>query len=306
MIRKILFLIHRSVDQFIFERFQLADLFGGKLPDLPSTYIPSGINLGSEIVSERRFLEADFLYWMRFLRESPRLHSKQFQFYAIMDRAFGIKLSNDHKPLTAIGFGVGKEPIPSALVALGFSVIATDYLDGENANAWRSTGQQSQALLDLNQRKLVTDVDFLRACEFVNMDMNEIPESLDESFDFVWSSCALGHIGSYEKGLDFIIRSLRLLKPGGWAVHTTEIDRSDIVEKFESPGLSFYKLQDLEELVNKSEKLGFNPLKIEKGCFDGVSEKYVVSEPWGSKPHLRIEIFEREINSVVIQIQKPR
>jgi SAM-dependent methyltransferase len=244
---------------------------------------------------------------MRFLGESPRLHSKQFQFYAIMDRAFGVKLSNnsDAPPLRAIGFGVGKEPIPSALVSLGFRVIATDYMDGEHADAWKSTGQQSQAVLDLNQRKLVSDDAFLSACEFVNMDMNQIPTSLDESFDFVWSSCALGHIGSYNKGLDFVLRSLRLLKPGGWAVHSTEIDRSDLVDKFESPGLSFYKLYDLEELLNTAEKLGFKPLKIKKASFSGASEKYIVSEPWGKKPHLRIEIFGREINSVVIQIQRP-
>jgi hypothetical protein len=242
---------------------------------------------------------------MNYLHEKPRLHNKQFQFYAIMDRANGIVREPRLEPLKAIGFGVGREPIPAALVSLGFKVTATDFLDGKIADVWTSSAQQSKSLLDLNERKIVSDNKFVQSCDFQNLDMNKIPDEYIESFDFVWSSCALGHIGSYQQGLDFILNSLTLLRPGGWAVHTTEIDTSPVLEKFESPDLSFYKLEDLENLIEKAQDLGFAPIKIEKRPWVGRSEKYVVSQPWKDKPHLRIEIFGREINSIVIQIQRP-
>ena len=304
-LRKIPLFIKYRVDLLKFQRLRLSDIHRGKIPNFSNDYLPSSPNLKSEVISERRFLEPDFFYWMKYLREKPKLHNKQFQFYAIMDRAFSIVKDSETKFPTAIGFGVGKEPIPSALVALGYKVIATDYLDGEIAEAWRSTGEQSETFLDLNQRKIVPDAKFLSSCTFRNMDMNAIPSDLHASFDFVWSSCALGHIGSYEKGLAFILNSLKLLKPGGWAVHTTELDRSNLTEKFESPNLSFYKFSDLEAVLEEAERQGFVALQIEKRPWDGRSEKYVVSEPWKKKPHLRIEIFGREINSVVIQIQRP-
>jgi hypothetical protein len=280
-------------------------VYGGKFPTFPKPHLPKS-PFGSEVVSEQRFLESDFFYWMRFLGEKPRLHSKQFQFYAIMDRAFSIiKDGRQSSPPMAIGFGVGTEPIPSALVGLGYKVVATDYLDGEIAETWRDSGQQSESFLDLNKRRLVTDEEFLNFCEFRNMDMNEIPNSLNGCFDFVWSSCALGHIGSYDKGLEFILNSLRLLSPGGWAVHTTELDKSELTEKFDYPNLSFYKIEDLESVLDKAELAGFKPLRIRKAAWTGKSEKYIVSEPWAKKPHLRIELFGREINSIVIQIQRP-
>jgi hypothetical protein len=88
-------------------------------------------------------------------------------------------------------------------------------------------------------------------------------------------------------------------------VHTTEIDASSLLDRFESPDLSFYKLSDLENVMERARELGFEPLKIENHPWRGRSEKYIVSQPWGKKPHLRIEIYGREINSIVIQIQRP-
>jgi hypothetical protein len=303
--RKIPQFVKYRIDFFRFQKLQLSDVYQRDFPNFSALFEPSSPNLQSEIVSERRFLEPEFFYWMYLLKENPKLHSKQFQFYAIMDRAFSIKKGSGSQSITAIGFGVGKEPIPSALVSLGYKVVATDYFEGNIAKEWRSTGQQLEKLLDLNQRKIVSNETFLDCCTLLNIDMNSIPSSLHESFDFVWSSCALGHIGSYKKGLDFVLNSLKLLKPGGWAVHTTEIDKSNSTERFESPNLNFYKLSDLEEALDNAERLGFTPLRIKEKSWDGISEKYIMSEPWEDKPHIRIEIFGREINSVVIQIQRP-
>ena len=53
--------------------------------------------------------------------------------------------------------------------------------------------------------------------------MNAIPADLGR-FDLIWSSCALEHLGSPKAGLEFVVRTLELLKPGGVSVHTTEIE----------------------------------------------------------------------------------
>ena len=53
--------------------------------------------------------------------------------------------------------------------------------------------------------------------------MNAVPDDLGR-FDLVWSSCALEHLGTPQAGLDFIMRTLDLLEPGGLAVHTTELE----------------------------------------------------------------------------------
>ena len=65
--------------------------------------------------------------------------------------------------------------------------------------------------------------EFRRLVDFRYCDMNNISSDLHE-FDFCWSCCALEHLGSLSAGLRFIERSLDTLRPGGWAVHTTEFN----------------------------------------------------------------------------------
>jgi SAM-dependent methyltransferase len=60
--------------------------------------------------------------------------------------------------------------------------------------------------------------------EFRHVDMKAIPLEFERKYDFCWSSCALEHLGSIANGLAFIEASLRTLKPGGLAVHTTELN----------------------------------------------------------------------------------
>ena len=258
----------------------------------------------SEVISEKRFRESNFFLWMSLLRETPRLHSKQFQNYAIMEAANSLIDSGRVNP-KAIGFGVGTEPIPAGLVKIGYEVVATDYLDGEIADDWKNTDQLVSTPDDLNTRGILTKEEFDSRVQFLNMDMNVIPENLNNQFDFVWSSCALGHIGGYDNGLRFIKRSVELLAPGGIALHTTELDVSIGKSKYESPTLSLYRKEDLEELI---EYLRANHFKVDHFEIPkkwlGASEKFVDKEPWGVRPHLRIDVFGREILSLVLRIQK--
>lgn len=52
--------------------------------------------------------------------------------------------------------------------------------------------------------------------------MNAIPNSLGK-FDFLWSCCAIEHLGSLEHGMIYILDANKCLVPGGIAIHTTEL-----------------------------------------------------------------------------------
>lgn len=261
----------------------------------------------SEVISEKRFKEENFFIWMSFLKERPRLHSKLFQFYAIMEAANSLLMEGNEKGVLpkAIGFGVGTEPIPAALGKIGFKVTATDFLDGDIASTWQDSNQLIHSVKDLNSRGILTENEFEAVINFLNLDMNKIPIEFQNKYDFVWSSCALGHIGGYQQGLDFIFKSSFLLKPGGIALHTTELDLSDNPSRYESSTLNFYKPKDLIEVLAALRSHGFqvDDFYVPKMWTDR-SVKYLDREPWGDQPHIRIELYGREVVSVVMKITR--
>mgnify|MGYP005869253905 CR=1 FL=1 len=126
----------------------------------------------------------------------------------------------------ALGFAVGREWLPAFFAGLGIEVLATD-LDPEDARAraWIETGQHAPAGDKLFQPHLVGEEAFARLVRHRAVDMNAIPEDLKRGrFDFLWSVCSLEHLGSLERGEDFVVEAMRCLRPGGVAVHTTEFN----------------------------------------------------------------------------------
>ena len=124
----------------------------------------------------------------------------------------------------AVGFGVGQEPIPAALAQAGLTVLATDLDVTEEASTeWAATTQHMSDLRFLSLPDIVPDDVLERQVTTRYVDMNSVPEDLGR-FDLVWSCCALEHLGSPEAGLEFIVRTLDLLEPGGVSVHTTELE----------------------------------------------------------------------------------
>jgi hypothetical protein len=262
-------------------------------------------NWENGVISEKYFREDNFFLWMSLLKETPKLHTKQFQNFAILEAAASVVKSGKSN-LDAIGFGVGIEQIPAALGRIGFKVLATDYLDGEIAEDWRNTDQLLNKVDDLNSRLILTADEFANKVKFENMDMNVIPTEFNGNFDFVWSSCALGHIGGYKNGLDFIINSANLLKPGGIALHTTELDVSNFPTNVTFPTLSLYRMKDLQTVISQLRENGYKVSNLDlPPKWNGKSERFVDREPWGNQPHIRISVFDREVLSVAIRIEKP-
>jgi hypothetical protein len=52
---------------------------------------------------------------------------------------------------------------------------------------------------------------------FKEVDMNNLPKDiLNNSYDFLWSTCSIEHLGSIGAGFNFILNSLKCLKKGGF------------------------------------------------------------------------------------------
>jgi hypothetical protein len=95
---------------------------------------------------------------------------------------------------------------PAFLAKNDFKVLATDYLDGEDASGWNSTGQLFTDITKLNDRAICDPEKFHNLCSFMNVDMNNLNIFGREKFDFIWSTCALGHIGGYTTGFRFCFK----------------------------------------------------------------------------------------------------
>lgn len=186
----------------------------------------SNLPLTSRLCRQEDFAEPWFRRWCDALHLKPLLHRK------IWEYAFVAQGLQEHgslqKGTRGIGFGCGEEPMASFFASLGINVTVTDLAPEKSKDlGWVTTGQHTSSLQQAFYPDLITKEDFDARVSLEYVDMNAIPTSLAESYDFCWSICALEHLGSIRNGLDFIKNSLSVLKPGGVAIHTTEFNLSD-------------------------------------------------------------------------------
>lgn len=260
----------------------------------------------SMLCREQHFHMPLYTYWCRELKEPPRLHRKQWEFVYICHVLFERGYIRDG--LTAIGFGVGKEPLVSYFAAQGLKVVATD-LDFEKAKTlgWVDTNQHSDNLLSLNERNLCPQDTFLKNTTFKNVDMNNIPNDIG-SYDICWSSCAFEHLGSIRKGMDFVLNSCRLLKPGGVAIHTTEYNLSfNDMTMDNNPHFVIFRKKDIAQLENELRTEGFIVEEIDFTAGKDELEQYVDLPPYvEDEPHLRLELSRiYTATSIGIIVRKP-
>lgn len=126
--------------------------------------------------------------------------------------------------MRGLGFGCGTEPIPSYLASRGIAVTVTDLPEAQSREfGWSATNQRADSRALLFHPHLVDRGTFDRLVDLRYVDMNDIPADLRD-YDFCWSVCALEHVGSIARGLAFIEKAMATLRPGGVAVHTTELN----------------------------------------------------------------------------------
>lgn len=236
----------------------------------------------SELVSQActadQFVDPAFLRWVPLLRlwpveasarlqnlnvgPSPAHHGSLFLHSKIWEWAFILQAADQHGVLRsgrrAIGFGVGTEMIPAALASYGIEVVATDQgVDGETANEWMAADYHVNTLEYLYRPELVKNEELRRLVSVRAVDMNHIPDDLG-TCDFLWSSCALEHLGSPELGLDFVMSSARLLRPGGIAVHTTELELTPRDTTADYGHMAVYRIPDLQGLAERLTDSGYD------------------------------------------------
>jgi len=205
---------------------------------------------------------------------------------------------------SGIGFGVGKEPLVALFADRGCQVLASD-LQPEKAEltGWKESGAEyAYGLSGLNEAGLCDAESFARLVTYRDIDMTEIPSDLG-AFDFSWSSCAFEHLGSLDAGSSFVVDQMKLVRPGGVAVHTTELNISSDDDTIDSGGTVLFRRRDIEELADRLRGEGYViTLDLSEG--DTPDDRHVDVPPF-SDTHLRTMLGEFVTTSVALIIEKP-
>lgn len=182
-----------------------------------------------------------FRYWMYQLQTAPLPHRKLWEFAWILQNLHAHGLLREN--VKGLGFGCGEEPLPSFFANHGMSITVTDlHPDIVQGKGWSETGQHTANLTAVFHENIVSKEKFDELVELEFVDMNFIPKKFNGEYDFCWSVCALEHLGSIKKGIDFIENSLLTLKPGGIALHTTEFNYSEVDKTIDNyPTVLFLK-----------------------------------------------------------------
>jgi SAM-dependent methyltransferase len=260
----------------------------------------------SQICNQEFYGLPFYQYWTAKLKEKPRFHRKQWEFVYIAQVLFENNMLKDGN--RGLGFGVGTEPLPALFASLGCKITASDMcMDSDEAKKWESTGQHSGNNMELLNQKCICPPDIFTAnVSFRNVDMNDIPDDLRKEgrFDFIWSSCALEHIGGAQNSMDFICNSLDTLRPGGLAVHTTEYNLSSNEDTQEDPHGYVFRKKDIERITEKITQRGHYvyPLDFRQGIQAG--DRFIDEEPYKQKLHLRLRLKHYAATSMGIVIRK--
>jgi 2-polyprenyl-3-methyl-5-hydroxy-6-metoxy-1,4-benzoquinol methylase len=231
----------------------------------PTDLVPQHVGLDSK-PSTQADLESDWAgYWIGELKSARLFHRKLWELAYVLQAIH----ENGHLRSGArgLGFGCGEEPLPSYFANLGIDVTVTDLDPGAAAaQGWVDTNQHTSSLDMVYQAHLVGREQFNKHVSLRYVDMNAIPPDLRD-FDFCWSICALEHIGSIRKGLDFIENSLRTLRSGGIAIHTTEFNYLDDEHTIDDWPTVLFQKQHFRDLAERLGSQGHHvaPLDFDVG-----------------------------------------
>lgn len=262
----------------------------------PAPTLPEDPTFGttSLLCREAHFRLPEYHRWCAELRQEPVFQRKQWEFawiLAALERAGMLKPG-----MRALGFGVGREELPALFAARGIQVTATDQaLTDAVSSGWVGYGMHATGLAALSHPRIVADDDLRRLVDFRTVDMNRIPDDL-RGYDFLWSACALEHVGTLDLALRFVERSLACLRPGGVAVHTTEFNCSSDVHTI-SKGLTvLLRRRDFVALSERLARQGhvMAPIDLEPGT--GFLDQWVDMPPFNQDASLR-RLLERQIAS---------
>jgi 2-polyprenyl-3-methyl-5-hydroxy-6-metoxy-1,4-benzoquinol methylase len=279
---------------------------------------PSFDNVVSQVVSAAQFSHPTFerlrrimfparvtLQWGASDAQVDVLHRKLWEFVYVLRAAE--QFGNLEQGRRALGFGVGREPIPATLARHGLTVVATDLdTSAQESAVWAESGQHMEGIRALSHPEIVSDEILEHQVSTRYVDMTDIPNDLG-TFDLIWSCCALEHLGSPEAGLEFVRSTLGLLEPGGVSVHTTELELTPREQTADYGHLAVYRKEDLDAFAARVRALGF---KIETNwhvSLDTPADRWIALPPYPhtDPAHLKLVIGESVSTSVGLLVRRP-
>jgi hypothetical protein len=239
------------------------------------------------------------------LHEPPRYHRKLWEFVYIIAMLEHHNMLSPNK--TGIGFGCGTERLTPGLISAGANLVISD-LDFSEAKdkGWLHGEQHSSSVESFSRHfpEVCTKQEFQAKCQFRVIDMNHIPADTHGKYDFTWSSCSLEHLGSLEHGLQFILESMKCLKSGGVAVHTTEYNVSSNDATLNEPSCCYYRRRDIEDLIIRLTAAGCKvyPVDYSEGAL--INDKLIDIPPYKNLPHLKLQAQGYTCTSIGLCIVK--
>jgi SAM-dependent methyltransferase len=256
----------------------------------------------SELCKAKDWQTDWFNRWVKELNEPSRFHRKQWEFIYVMQALWERGCIAEGK--NGLVFAVGTEPGPSIFANYGCKILATDIFPEKGGEkGWMNGDQLCFGIESLNKRGLTDNKTLQKHVQYRAVDMNDIPKDL-KGFDFNWSSCSFEHLGSIEKGLKFLKNQLKTLKPGGWAVHTTEFNISSNDQTLDYCDTVIFRKRDLDNLAEELRSMGHfvEDLDFSLG---GLPEDFNVDVyPHTEEVHLKLQLNEYVVTSIGLIIQK--
>lgn len=254
--------------------------------------------------------------WHRAL--SLLLRADNYKLRKVWEWTFTIKVLHSFGLLrddaVGLGFGCGTEPLPSVFANFVQHLVATDapyeVIDGKG---WSNTSQHTTDLEKIKYEWLAPREKLDTAITLRYVDMNNIPSELHNNYDFVWSSCALEHLGSKKAGLKFIVDSCKCLKVGGVAIHTTEYDLSS-QSKIDNWQTVLFNKEDFtkklsDQIANLSLSIPgshFKLLELDLDRGHAFIDGFVDIPPYSYHPDLNSSFHEQNKNSQKFENEETR
>lgn len=239
---------------------------------------PYKVELKSKVSTQEDLESPWSRYWVNEIGSDFWYHRKNWEQSYVMQ----VLYNNDmmRKGKKGLGLGCGQERLPSYLIKRGCNITAGDKPDTASSKSWVDSGQYTQSLNDLYHKDIIDYDTFTKNIKLKYVDMNDLPPELSEKYDFCWSICAIEHLGSIEKGIAFLNNSLKLLKPGGISIHTTEYNYLNVATTLDNwPSVIFSK-EDFINLRNSIHKYGGKIDDFDFNYGEMIFDQYIDCPPY--------------------------
>ena len=266
-------------------------------PSVPWHFAPPSMEKPvSQLCTAAQCEEPAFKEILQAMAMLPRLHRGVWQHVYVVSVLATLGCIAPGR--SALGLGVRRERIPALLASRGVAVVAI-------ADPGRVPDQEARGGLHLFHPEVVHLEDFEALAHYHEADLRDPRADLGAGYDAVWSCALAQHMGSVERVLGFLERSLDVLKPGGVAVHTFDFNISSDDQTVDRADFAIPRRRDMEALALRLKRAGHEMLPLNLHPGHDTADGVVDVPPYGL-PHLKIEVGEHVVTSLGLAIRKGR